>query len=519
MTSVQQPPPPSGPPTTLDPGSVPPLVADRGETPIVSGVELAGLIAAGVLLEVSMRSGLDNVAATAGVLLFVVVMVLARRLEQVQARTLVLGAAALAPWLMIRSSAGLTAATITAILLLFILAAGISRVGDLTNLRTRVLALHLLSQSFEWIYGLRMVRRFARRSSGSTQWGALVRGIAIAAPVVLTFGILLASADDVFAQLLQVGNGPSLFGHVVLALLVSIGLLGIVSRAAHRTDGPVASGFSRSLSAIEVRVVLGSVAALFSAFVATQVTIALGGAKTVLETEGLTQAEHARQGFFQLLWVAALSLALIGVIRAVRRGGSAIAATSEGEGSKTGSSGADGFTVLAVIVLLLTLVITAVSIQRLVHYVDAFGLTPLRLWSLASAGGIGVVIGAYVLSVVGVRSDRAWFPGFLVAFGAIFVFGMNVANPDALVADYNLNNPGEVPVDTLKLASLSDDAIPAAYQSLSQLDGDAQTVFRAELCRRFDHEPMFGFLGFNAAEYRADDLLDKACGSRPIRTS
>ena len=57
---------------------------------------------------------------------------------------------------------------------------------------------------------------------------------------------------------------------------------------------------------------LGVLDALFLAFVAVQATVLFGGHAHVLETEGLTYAEYARQGFWQLLWVSALTLLVLG---------------------------------------------------------------------------------------------------------------------------------------------------------------------------------------------------------------
>jgi hypothetical protein len=48
-----------------------------------------------------------------------------------------------------------------------------------------------------------------------------------------------------------------------------------------------------------------------------QFAVFFGGQEHLLRTAGLTAAEHARQGFFQLLAVAAMTLALVAV--AVRR--------------------------------------------------------------------------------------------------------------------------------------------------------------------------------------------------------
>ncbi len=53
---------------------------------------------------------------------------------------------------------------------------------------------------------------------------------------------------------------------------------------------------------------------LFGGFVAVQATVLFGGARHVLETAGLTSAEYARQGFWQLLAVTVLTLLVIGVV-------------------------------------------------------------------------------------------------------------------------------------------------------------------------------------------------------------
>ena len=51
-----------------------------------------------------------------------------------------------------------------------------------------------------------------------------------------------------------------------------------------------------------------AVVALFACFVGTQALVAVRGEDYVLETTGVTYAEHARSGFFQLLFVAAITL-------------------------------------------------------------------------------------------------------------------------------------------------------------------------------------------------------------------
>ena len=124
----------------------------------------------------------------------------------------------------------------------------------------------------------------------------------------------------------------------------------------------------------EALVVLHSLNALFAVFCLTQVVAAIGGARRVLTTDGLTYAEYARSGFFQLLTVSVLALGVIGVCRFAagdaalldRRFRWPLLATS-----------------------LLTLAITGVAVRRLALYIDAFGVTEQRIVAMAGSLVVG----------------------------------------------------------------------------------------------------------------------------------
>ena len=62
---------------------------------------------------------------------------------------------------------------------------------------------------------------------------------------------------------------------------------------------------------------------LFLAFVAVQLTVLFGGHDHVLETSGLTYAEYAREGFWQLIAAAALTLVVVGGAHSRREVGAA----------------------------------------------------------------------------------------------------------------------------------------------------------------------------------------------------
>lgn len=498
----------------------------RADSPVANWVEVGLIVLAAFFFNIGLRVGLATAAAVIGFGVVIVALVCSGRAIRRDALFLLALAALLVPWLAIRSDVELTIVTVAMIGTLLSLAAGLSLKGSLFDSRVRVLVDHLASMPFEWFYGLAMVKRLVKATSSDKQGAALLRGLAVAVPVLIIFALLLASADEVFARFLLIGNIGDVFGHLVLTAIVAVVPLSLVGRRVHETAP--AEGFAnlRKLGQIEVTIVLASVVVLFSAFVATQVVVALGGANHVLETEGLTQADHARRGFFQLLAVAGLSIGLVGLLRAGRvidpeETEESGVSKEEAAGEEVGAAKrrADRFTPLALMTLALTLVIAGVSVQRLVLYVGSFGLTPDRLWAILVAGAIGLAIVLYAISIAGFRSDRSWYPAATVVVGFLAVLSLNVLNPDATIARYNIEQfGGTAELDVYSLANLSDDATSTIVSRLGDVQNE-QVALAEILCSTWDRETSYGILEYNRATVGADGALDGLCGERSNRTN
>jgi len=129
---------------------------------------------------------------------------------------------------------------------------------------------------------------------------------------------------------------------------------------------------------VEATVVVGSLAALFGVFAVAQLVALSSGGRHVIRTAGLTYAEYARSGFFQLLAVAAITLVALLGLRAVA--------------DLSAPADRRRFTTLALAVVGLTLVIVVVALRRLGLYQQAFGLTMLRLYSSIFAVWVGLVL-------------------------------------------------------------------------------------------------------------------------------
>jgi hypothetical protein len=286
----------------------------------------------------------------------------------------------------------------------------------------------------------------------SSRWAPVVRGAAFAALLLLPFALLFLSADAAFAGF--AGDVPfpsraSLAGRIWALGLVLAGSLGLgLARQVQRD--PREPRTLRRLSFAEWAIPLALLDALFLAFVAVQLAVLFGGHDRVLDTAGLTYAEYARSGFWQLLGVTALTFAVVGVLWQLadvrtRRDRLLIR-------------------VLLGALLCLTLVVLVSALHRLRLYEDAFGLTRLRLLAEAVALWLGVLL--LLMGAAGwfatVRARSATAAVVLTAAGLL---AFSLGNPDRRIAERNIDRWETTGLlDTYYLSRLSTDAVPALVE-------------------------------------------------------
>lgn len=302
----------------------------------------------------------------------------------------------------------------------------------------------------------------------SGRWAAIGRGVLLAVPIVAVLGALLGTADPVFAAWFRVDNAGDLVAHAILLALGAWGG-GWLLRMASSAPPQALPATTVRLGFVETATVLGALVGLYAAFAAAQLVAAAGGAGKVLDTAGLTYAEYARSGFFQLIVVATLTLCILLAIRSV-------ADLSTPARRRT-------FLVLAEAAVALTLAIVGVAVHRLTLYEDAYGLTLPRLYATAFALWVGVVFVLLALSLAGVHRRRRWLVSAALAAGLAGVLVLNVVNPERLVVARNVDHyqrTGKLDLD--HLATLSDDAMPALAGALPRLDPVTRAAALGVVC-------------------------------------
>ena len=347
---------------------------------------------------------------------------------------------------------------------------------------------------------------------GRPGWAApVLRGVLVAAPLLVVFAALFAAADAVFAAAarevlalpfrLPFGDVVDRGVFVVAVAWVVAGVLVVAagvrlvapatpvvfaqpaSRAAAEAGEAATAGDAADagilgaapmpirfgIGGLEATVVLACLDALFAAFVAFQVAYLFGGRDT-LEAGGLTYADYARRGFFELLAAAGLAALVVATLDArVRQRGRAFVAG-------------------AIVLVGLTGATLVSSFLRLRLYQDAYGWTELRFWVLLSIGWLAAALLALGVLVARRRSGR--LVHVLGALGIAAVVVANFVGPQGYVAGRNLERAldpalvpagGRVGLDEAYLATLGDDAVPAMVEALPDLGGPDRLAVRAHL--------------------------------------
>jgi len=353
----------------------------------------------------------------------------------------------------------------------------------------------------------------------------VVRGLLLVLPLILIFAALFASADPIFGRWvaqstawdLDLGDLWIRAAYVAIVGWLAGGLLWFgwiaagqprdearsLGAAAATSTAPVVGGFR--LGVTEALTVLLALDLLFGAFVGLQLAYLFGGFDT-LSAIGLTYADYARRGFFELVAVVVLVGGLLLVLEAV-------------VGHRTRAYVAAAATLIA-----LTAVVLASSWLRLGLYEQAYGWTELRFYVAAAIVFLALDLAAAAILIV--RNRAQWLPHAVAASSLVVLIWVNVVGPQGFVTERNLERaivPSGVPeygdpsLDTGYLGTLDADAIPALVAVLPRLpEAQRATVesLLADAHWRFVVTSHEGWQSFNVARARARDALEGWAASR-----
>lgn len=256
-------------------------------------------------------------------------------------------------------------------------------------------------------------------------------GIAVTLPLLLILLPLLSGADRAFGyhlgQLLQRWNFSSLIGHTIVVVIAFVLFYSFLWNVGYGVKEKAIPKISAHIDIVICGIVLGVVILLYIVFCIVMSTYLFAGAGL---PGGMTYSAYAREGFAQTVTVCAINLLIFGVFLRF------------GVRNKI-------TTILLTSLLALTGVMLFSGFVRLGLYIDAFGMTWLRLLSAWF-----IIYLAAVIIICGLRIWKEKIPA--IALCALILLGWFVVlgylNPDGFVAWYNERHGYDAVIAALNMA-------------------------------------------------------------------
>jgi len=331
-------------------------------------------------------------------------------------------------------------------------------------------------------------------------------GIVIVIPILVFVLKLLAEADEVFASVIESIFGRFLFSPdvvfwAIFAFIIFLFVYGMVVKMPKR-DFDYLNGKNIGCEPVIGITITGVLTVFYLIFSVIQILYLF--INNMKLPDGMSYAQYARHGFFQLLFVAILNLVIVLLcIKLFKKS-----------------------TVLKVILTVMsvcTYIMIASSVVRMVMYIKEYDLTYARFIVLFMLALTAVLMVGVVIRIF---SDV--FPLFNYIFLAIMAMLILYAysRPANIIANYNLNQTHDREVDLEYVMRLCDDAVPAVCEYLEENNYKAGDVIEADRFLRGDvnieiyltdiirENKKYGAIrGFNFSRYNAtkyaEDFLDK----------
>ena len=325
--------------------------------------------------------------------------------------------------------------------------------------------------------------------------GRVMRGIGWAllglcvAAIPTAIVIALLSYDAQFTSLLDKLFDFSLDGvweyirDIILGFIIAIPLFGALFGAnwkRMRNNGNAEEVGKRNTHVLPRPLVMASVTPLlliYVLFFISQWDYYISAFTHVLP-EDLTYAAYAREGFFELCWVAAINAVLLLLFNLLIR-------PAKNERFDLLRS------VYSAILSLFTLILIVTALSKMMLYIDSYGLTQKRVY----ASWLMLLLAAvFVLVLVRQFVRRMPLAGSIAICGLLFFALIALPNVDGMIANYNVDAYLSGKLPTVDVESISDygiSSVPAlckledALEELTDRNAD-ETTFLTQTSAALD---------------------------------
>lgn len=329
------------------------------------------------------------------------------------------------------------------------------------------------------------------RNTGSKKGGAVLVGLLIAIPILAILIPLLTSADAAFDALVGLLPKWEWQEWVISILFGSVLAVFFYTRATALNHAPKAPApkvsQKKGIPTLTIHTALIAVCFVYCVYLVSQLAYFVGGFSGILP-EDYTLAEYARRGFFEMAWLCAINLTIICLATGLIRKRNTLTR------------------LLCLFLGVMTLFLVCTASAKMFLYIDAYGLTRLRVLTEVIMVWLGLVTIFVILWLFLPK-----MPYMKAVILSAMLLGSLVlwADVDTVVARYNVNayQTGKLAtVDVDYLASLGNGAIPY----IAQLTEDTDPSIAKEAQRRLEHrwfDTIDDFREWNYVNHIAENYL------------
>ncbi len=282
-------------------------------------------------------------------------------------------------------------------------------------------------------------------------------GLVVGIPLLMVVAALLLSADAVFASLVSRFFGELAWSDFITVFLMLGACLSVCIRiypwTPYQKPDREKTGVPWGATGCNYGAFFSLLTAIYAVFCTIQIVYLFLQAGTL--PEQMTWAQYARQGFFQLLAVCVINLAVVAVCLFGFRKNRALQ-------------------ILLTAVCAMTYVLIASSAWRMYLYIRQYSLTFLRLMVLWALLVMAVI---FVGTMIAVWKRDFELPRFwLIAVTFLYLIPA-FGRPDYWIASYNVSREANTQ-ESVMYSQDDDDALPTAadYSYLRGLSADAAPV-------------------------------------------
>lgn len=352
------------------------------------------------------------------------------------------------------------------------------------------------------------IRKRKTRSNKASTVTKVIIGLLLSIPLILVVIALLSSADDVFGYWMErIGrlfidmNIADIIAQLIIGFFICIIVFSYLWSLYYEKD----KDFSKSIGdyfrikkiwdPIIVLTVLVSVNLIYIAFTAIQFKYLFGSISSLLP-EGVTYAEYARKGFFELVLVTVLNVSILTSIINLTKIENIITACV----IKT----------MNTCLVACTMVMLLSAHFRMSLYEQEYGYTYLRVFTHAFMLFIFVIL---IATLIKVWKENFYLLKSYIVVALIAYLALNYFNVDAFIANSNIKryqaNSTEI-IDTNYLNLLSSDAVPYMVKLFdNQNEQVAQRIKEGLKYRKSRLASISNWQSFNLSDYRAKRILDE----------